>query len=91
MPILQFKLGLQCVTDGNMGDLTELSRSVDELANRVPEDHQPFVGESAFAHKAGVHVDAMTKNPLTYEHVTPESVGNSRRSQVSRFPRRSQR
>ncbi|MEN6356087.1 MAG: citramalate synthase [Armatimonadota bacterium] len=85
MPIIELKLGMKCVPDGMIRKLTELSRSIDEIANRVPEDCQPFVGASAFAHKAGVHVDAMMKNPLTYEHIQPESVGNRRRLLVSEY------
>lgn len=83
IPILELKLGLRCVPDGALKDLTTLSRWVDEIANRIPEDALPFVGASAFAHKAGVHVDAVSKNPATYEHVDPESVGNRRRFLIS--------
>jgi 2-isopropylmalate synthase len=85
MAVLELKMGLRCLPDGAMRRLTELSRSIDELANRVPEDRQPFVGASAFAHKAGVHVDAMMKNPRTYEHITPETVGNDRRLLISDY------
>ncbi|MCE5324233.1 citramalate synthase [bacterium] len=85
MPIVELKLGMKCLPDGMIRKLTELSRSIDEIANRVPEDGQPFVGASAFAHKAGVHVDAMMKNPLTYEHIQPDSVGNRRRMLVSEY------
>ncbi|MCL5102933.1 MAG: citramalate synthase [Armatimonadetes bacterium] len=85
MPILDLKMGLSCLPDGAIKHLTELSRSIDEIANRIPEDRQPFVGASAFAHKAGVHVDAMMKNPLTYEHIEPERVGNRRRLLISDY------
>jgi len=81
--ILELKLGHNCVPDGALKDLTALSRWVDEIANRIPVDTMPFVGASAFAHKAGVHVDAVTKNPATYEHIDPESVGNRRRILIS--------
>ena len=54
-----------------------------ELANIVPDDHQPFVGASAFAHKGGMHVDAVRKTPLSFEHIKPELVGNRRRVLVS--------
>ena len=76
IPLLELKMGLQCLSGGGIRHLTEVSRSIDEIANRLSEDRQPFVGASAFAHKAGVHVDAMMKNPLTYEHIDPELVGN---------------
>ena len=80
---LQIKLGYGCLPEASLKDLTALSHYVDEIANIVPNDRQPFVGRSAFAHKAGVHVDAMMKNPDTYEHMHPELVGNERRILVS--------
>jgi 2-isopropylmalate synthase len=83
MPILELKLGLTCVPPGALAGLTALSRWVDDVANRIPDDTLPFVGASAFAHKAGVHADAVSKNPATYEHVDPESVGNDRRFLIS--------
>ena len=85
IPILELKMGLICVPDGALKELTDLSRYVDEVANLVPEDRLPFVGNSAFAHKAGVHADAVTKNPQTYEHIDPESVGNDRRILISSY------
>ncbi|MCE5315038.1 MAG: citramalate synthase [Armatimonadota bacterium] len=85
MPILELKMGLSCVRNGSMKDLTELSRYVDEIANLVPDDRMPFVGISAFTHKAGVHADAVAKNPQTYEHMDPELVGNDRRITVSSY------
>ncbi len=63
--------------------LTPTSRLIDELLNRSPNRAAPYVGESAFAHKGGIHVSAVQKNPSTYEHVPPEAVGNSRRLLVS--------
>ncbi|HKJ60847.1 MAG TPA: alpha-isopropylmalate synthase regulatory domain-containing protein, partial [Hyphomicrobiales bacterium] len=63
--------------------LTHTSRLIDELLNRTPNRAAPYVGESAFAHKGGIHVSAVQKNPSTYEHVPPEAVGNSRRLLVS--------
>jgi 2-isopropylmalate synthase len=56
---------------------------LDELLNRAPNRHQPYVGASAFAHKGGLHVSAVQKNPATYEHVPPDSVGNQRKIPVS--------
>lgn len=83
LPALSMKLGCAVLPEGAMGHLTGLSQFVDEIANVPPNPRQPYVGRSAFAHKAGVHVDAVTKHRATYEHVDPESVGNSRRLLVS--------
>ncbi|MBV9053561.1 MAG: citramalate synthase [Hyphomicrobiales bacterium] len=66
-----------------LGELTHVSRALDEILNRAPNRHAPFVGASAFATKAGIHASAVLKDPSTYEHVTPESVGNRRRVLVS--------
>ncbi|MBF0341363.1 MAG: citramalate synthase [Magnetococcales bacterium] len=63
--------------------LSKVSRLVDELCNRPPQKNQPFVGASAFAHKGGIHVSAILKDPATYEHIDPELVGNERRILVS--------
>jgi len=76
-------MGYVCVKPGNLRHITSLSRAVYEIANMVPSGPQPFVGLSSFAHKAGVHIDAVGKNPETYEHVDPASVGNERRILVS--------
>jgi 2-isopropylmalate synthase len=76
----RFDLG---VTGSALGDLTHVSRQVDEILNRQPNRHAPFVGASAFATKAGIHASAVVKDPRTYEHVDPETVGNSRRLLVS--------
>ncbi|CAI8000637.1 (R)-citramalate synthase, partial [Geodia barretti] len=67
----------------NLKRLMELSRFVSEIANVYHDHRQPYVGESAFAHKAGVHVDAMLKQPATYEHCDAEAVGNQRRFLLS--------
>lgn len=83
IPNLRIKLGLGCVTDGQMRRLKEVSSFVDELANKAHWNHQPYVGQSAFAHKGGVHVSAIQKNRQTYEHIEPEIVGNQRRILVS--------
>jgi 2-isopropylmalate synthase len=83
IPTLKLKLGINCVSDTNLARLREVSRFVDELANLQHGQRQPYVGESAFAHKGGVHVDAIAKSSLTYEHVMPELVGNRRRILVS--------
>jgi 2-isopropylmalate synthase len=63
--------------------LTAVSRQFDELLNRQPDRHAAYVGESAFAHKGGIHASAVSKEPRTYEHVPPESVGNTRKLLVS--------
>ncbi len=67
----------------NLKDLTTVSRFVDELLNRTPQTTAPFVGASAFAHKGGLHVAAMERNPLSYQHVDPSLVGNAQRFLIS--------
>ncbi len=89
VPDLELKMGLRCLADGQLGRLQEVSRFVWEVANLPPPLHQPYVGESAFAHKGGVHVDAVRKNPLTYEHIRPEAVGNRQRILISDYSGRS--
>ena len=83
IPALVFKMGKRCNVASNIGRLYETSRYVDELANLPHNRYQPYVGESAFAHKGGIHVSAVQRNPLTYEHIEPEKVGNIRRVLVS--------
>ena len=83
IPALKLKLGVDCLSDAQLTRLRHVSRSLDELANRTPWSAQPYVGQSAFAHKGGVHVDAVKKNSRTYEHIEPEAVGNERRILVS--------
>ena len=83
VPSLVLKLGFDCIPAPNLGELRDLSRFAAELANRKPWSSQPYVGDSAFAHKGGMHVSAVLKHPETYEHVDPESVGNRRRVLVS--------
>jgi 2-isopropylmalate synthase len=80
---LQLKMGYQCISQEKVNQLTELSRYVSEVANVPPLNQRPFVGKSAFAHKGGVHVSAIMKNPAAYEHLDPEQVGNRRRVLVS--------
>ncbi len=79
---LQLKMGLKVVDEAQLARLTEASNYVSELMNLTPDTHRPFVGRSAFAHKGGLHVDGISKDPATYEHVAPESVGNMRRMPV---------
>ncbi len=83
IPNLKLKLGVDCVSEEGLRKLRELSYFVSEVANMVPDDHRPFVGKSAFAHKGGVHVSAVLRHPSTYEHINPELVGNERRFVVS--------
>jgi 2-isopropylmalate synthase len=71
------------ISTEKLATLTALSRAFDELLNRQPNRHAAYVGESAFAHKGGIHASAVNKDPRTYEHVPPESVGNSRKLLVS--------
>ncbi len=71
------------ITPDKLQALTHVSRLLDEVLNRAPNRHAPYVGESAFAHKGGIHVSAVQKDPRTYEHVEPETVGNVRRLLVS--------
>ncbi|NJL90181.1 MAG: citramalate synthase [Coleofasciculaceae cyanobacterium SM2_1_6] len=83
MPNLQLKLGYSCLEDAQMRQLSATSRFISEVVNLAPNDHAAFVGRSAFAHKGGIHVSAVEKNPLTYEHITPEAIGNQRRIVIS--------
>lgn len=83
IPILRLKMARDCVSDGNLSRLKTLSRFVSETANIVPINSRPFVGKSAFAHKGGIHVSAIMKEPRAYEHMEPELVGNHRRVLVS--------
>lgn len=83
IPNLQLKLGYSCIAEHQLGQLAEASRFVSEVVNLAPDEHAPFVGLSAFAHKGGIHVSAVEKNPLTYEHIRPEQVGNLRRIVIS--------
>ncbi|MFT9848156.1 citramalate synthase [Aneurinibacillus sp. REN35] len=83
IPNLQVKLGYCCVPEAQLKQLTNTSRYVYEIANIMPPNTQPFVGQSAFAHKGGMHVSAILKAAETYEHIKPEVVGNTRRVLVS--------
>ena len=86
---LQLKMGYQCLTESQLQRLREVSRYVYELANLIPNPHQAYVGNSAFAHKGGVHVSAIQRHPETYEHIRPEKVGNITRVLVSDLSGRS--
>ena len=83
IPSLTVKLGIDCLPEGKLALLTPTAHFVSEMVNQAPPSNQPYVGDGAFAHKGGVHVSAVVKNPRTYEHVTPETVGNVRRVLLS--------
>ncbi|MFZ5763506.1 MAG: citramalate synthase [Thermodesulfobacteriota bacterium] len=83
MPGLALKMGHRFHAAANLAMLTETSRFVTELGNLTHNNYQPYVGPAAFAHKGGIHVSAVKKNPLTYEHIEPERVGNIRRILIS--------
>jgi 2-isopropylmalate synthase len=89
IPNLKVKFGYDCVSDDELRQLARVSRTVYELANIEPFKRQAWVGESAFAHKGGLHVAAVQKNAETYEHVDPEIVGNRQRVLVSDLSGRS--
>jgi 2-isopropylmalate synthase len=76
----RFEIG---VSDAQLKNLAAVSRRLDDMLNRAPDRHAPYVGDSAFATKAGIHASAILKDPATYEHVPPESVGNRRKVMVS--------
>ncbi len=83
IPNVMLKMRLDCIPSASLRELRDVSRFVSELANRKPWTSQPYVGDSAFAHKGGMHVSAVLKHPDTYEHISPEAVGNHRRVLVS--------
>ncbi len=83
IPALVFKLGVECEVKEHIEMLYTTSRLINELANLPHNRYQPYVGASAFAHKGGIHVSAVKQNPLTYEHIDPDKVGNIRRILIS--------
>jgi 2-isopropylmalate synthase len=83
VPSLALHVGSNMTCRGQLSDLTSLSRFVDEILNRTPNQAAPFVGTSAFAHKGGLHVAAMERSPLSYQHIAPEEVGNEKRILIS--------
>ncbi len=83
IPNLQLKMGYSCIAQQQLTQLTRTSRLISEIVNLAPDEHAPFVGRSAFAHKGGIHVSAVQRNPLTYEHIQPEAIGNQRRIVIS--------
>lgn len=89
IPNLQLKYGLPCIPAERLELLTPLARKMAEIANINLPNNDPFVGTAAFSHKGGMHVDGVKKNPATFEHIHPESVGNSRRFLLSEISGRS--
>jgi 2-isopropylmalate synthase len=83
IPALELKLGIQVLPKGNLAKLTEISRQIDEIANVVPNDRQPYVGANAFAHKGGIHASAVSRVAKSYEHISPKLVGNERKILIS--------
>jgi len=77
VPALKLKMGLDCVSGDNLAKLTDTAHFVAELCNVAPDPHQPYVGHNAFAHKGGMHVSGVTRDPQTFEHIDPALVGNS--------------
>ena len=78
IPDLQLKMGYECIPSGNMKKLTSICKRIAEITNISFNQQSPYVGKAAFAHKAGMHIDAVLKNPFAYEHIEPETVGNTR-------------
>ncbi len=89
IPALNIKMKKECISDEQLRKMRDISRLVYELANISPDKHQPYVGNSAFAHKGGVHVSAIQRHPETYEHMRPERVGNMTRVLISDLSGRS--
>jgi len=89
LPNLELKMTRPALGNRRLARLREVSGFVSEIANLMPSKHQPYVGDSAFAHKGGVHIHAVQKNPATYEHIVPGLVGNRQRMLVSDYAGRS--
>ncbi len=83
LPNLELKMGIKCLPENRLTKLYEISHYVAEVANLAPDEHLPFIGKSAFAHKGGIHVAAIRRNINSYQHIDPELVGNSMRVVVS--------
>ena len=89
MANLELKMGITCLPEGRLGRLTSVAHHVAELVNFTPDPQQPYVGSTAFAHKAGLHTSALSRRSDAYEHVAPETVGNGTRVLVSEMAGRS--
>ncbi|MEG0693108.1 MAG: citramalate synthase [Oscillospiraceae bacterium] len=89
IPSLQLKLGYYCIKEECMARITKTARFIAEIANVSLDKSLPYVGKSAFAHKGGMHVDGVGKNPISFEHIPPEIVGNQRNLLISEMAGRS--
>lgn len=89
IPNLQLKMGIHCIPKENIRGLTGLSRYISELVNQAHNERAPYVGNSSFAHKGGMHIDAVLKNSKSFEHINPAVVGNERRILMSEVSGRS--
>lgn len=78
IPNLQIKLSYNCIPEESLKTMTSFARYISEIANMIHDEKAPYVGGSAFAHKGGMHIDAVFKNPVSFEHIKPELVGNER-------------
>jgi 2-isopropylmalate synthase len=78
IPNLQLMMGYSCIPEENMPEMTAVARAISEIANVIHDERAPYVGRTAFAHKAGMHADAVVKNTAAYEMIDPEAVGNER-------------
>ncbi len=83
IPNFELKMGLRALPEGNLANLTRTAHAAASIANQSPYRHAPYVGRSAFAHKGGIHVAALRRNPSSYQHVNPDWVGNTSRVVVS--------
>jgi 2-isopropylmalate synthase len=83
IPALKLKMGISCITDVQLASLTEVAHYISELANIAPDPFAPYIGASAFSHKAGYHMDGINKWPDAYQHIDPAKVGNRQRTVVS--------
>lgn len=86
---LQIKMGYDCIAPEKLVDLTQTARYIAEIANITLTEKEPYIGRSSFSHKGGMHIDGVNKNPKSFEHVPPETVGNSRRFLMSEVAGRS--
>jgi 2-isopropylmalate synthase len=89
IPNLQLKLDYECIPPENLAHITETARVISEIANIAPDNIAPFIGVSAFTHKAGMHIDGVSKSSESFEHIPPEAVGNKRRFLISEIAGRS--
>ena len=89
IPTLQLKMGYSCIPEESMSELTATARAFSEIANVIHDERSPYVGKTAFAHKAGMHADAVNKNTAAYELIDPETVGNERTFLMSEVAGRS--